>query len=83
MSLRIHYTGLVVSDAQAIVARNRSDESVEGSGIEIFRPGTTLTRNRADRNAEYGIYAVPGTIDGGGNRAKSNGLADCLNVGCK
>ena len=32
----------------------------------------TLSRNRADRNVDLGIEAVPGTL-GGSNRAKHNG----------
>jgi hypothetical protein len=52
-------------------------------GIGIVAAGTTVSRNRADHNAEYGIYAVPGTIDGGGNRAKHNGNpAQCVGVRC-
>jgi parallel beta-helix repeat protein len=44
----------------------------------------SLAKNRADRNGDLGIEAVPGVIDGGGNRAFGNGNPlQCLNVNCK
>jgi hypothetical protein len=45
---------------------------------------TRLTRNRAVRNADLGIEAVPGVLDGGGNKASRNGdPLQCSNVFCK
>jgi hypothetical protein len=39
--------------------------------------------NTANRNHDLGIEAVPGVIDGGGNKASGNGNpAQCLNVVC-
>jgi hypothetical protein len=44
---------------------------------------TTLTRNRAFRNHDLGIEAVPGVTDGGGNKAAGNGNPlQCTNVFC-
>jgi parallel beta-helix repeat protein len=45
---------------------------------------TTLTRNRAFRNGSFGINAGPDVTDGGGNRARGNGIAEqCTdNVAC-
>jgi parallel beta-helix repeat protein len=61
------------------VASNAGDD-----GIDVEASATTLIRNRAKRNGDYGIEAVPGVIDGGGNRVFGNGNpAQCLNVGCK
>jgi parallel beta-helix repeat protein len=57
-------------------------------GIDVDSSSTTLTRNVANFNNLWGIEAVPGVTDGGGNRAKGNGLTDpfdgdqCLNVSC-
>jgi parallel beta-helix repeat protein len=52
-------------------------------GINVLSRSTTLTRNRAVRNGDLGIDAVPGVIDGGGNRASGNGdTRQCLNVTC-
>jgi parallel beta-helix repeat protein len=53
-------------------------------GIGVEQPGNTVSRNQAIRNFDWGIEAVEGTIDGGGNRASSNGQrAQCLNVVCR
>jgi parallel beta-helix repeat protein len=53
------------------------------SGIKVGSPSTTLTRNEARRNGKLGIYAVPGVIDGGGNRASGNGdPRQCVNIVC-
>jgi Periplasmic copper-binding protein (NosD) len=55
-----------------------------GDGIDVDTPGVQLTRNTANDNRELGIEAVPGTIDGGGNKASGNGNPlQCLNVFCK
>jgi hypothetical protein len=53
-------------------------------GIQVSGEGSTLTRNTANFNGELGIYAAPGTLDGGGNRARGNGNpAQCVGVRCK
>jgi parallel beta-helix repeat protein len=53
-------------------------------GIDVDDPGTVITRNKANNNADLGIEAVPGVIDGGGNKASANGNpAQCVNVSCK
>jgi parallel beta-helix repeat protein len=53
-----------------------------GDGIRVESPSTTITRNVSDDNARWGILAVPGVIDGGGNTATGNGAGQCLNVDC-
>lgn len=53
-------------------------------GIHVNEPATTLTKNTANDNDDYGIEAVAGVTDGGGNKARDNGNpAQCLNVFCK
>jgi hypothetical protein len=43
-----------------------------------------VTVNTANDNTDLGIEAVPGVIDGGGNKASGNGNpAQCLNVRCR
>jgi parallel beta-helix repeat protein len=55
----------------------------ESDGIRVEDPGTIVADNRANRNADLGIEAVPGVIDGGGNTAFGNGNPlQCLNVVC-
>jgi hypothetical protein len=49
------------------------DNAVEGN----------ITANTANDNLDYGIEAVAGVTDGGGNTASGNGNpAQCLNVAC-
>jgi hypothetical protein len=57
----------------------RSDDD----GFDVRSSGTTLTSNHAFRNADFGIDAVTGITDGGGNVAHANGNAvQCANVTC-
>jgi parallel beta-helix repeat protein len=57
-------------------------------GIDVNSSATTITRNTANENgvfppSGFGIEAVPGVTDGGGNRAKNNGdPRQCVNVDC-
>jgi parallel beta-helix repeat protein len=52
-------------------------------GIDVRRAGTLLRANVANRNRDLGISAVPGVLDGGGNRAARNGdPAQCAGVRC-
>jgi parallel beta-helix repeat protein len=59
-----------------------------GDGIFVAGPptgteSTTVTRNVANHNGDFGIEALPGVIDGGGNHAAGNGNPlECLNVSC-
>jgi hypothetical protein len=60
------------------VARGSGDD-----GFEVESPTTKLTGNRAVRNADLGIDAVRGVIDGGGNSARHNGDArQCRHLAC-
>ena len=53
-------------------------------GIDVDTPSATLADNKAIRNGDFGIEAVPGVTDGGGNKAHANGNpAQCLNVACR
>ncbi len=52
-------------------------------GIDVASASTTLTGNEADRNADLGIAAVRGVIDGGGNKARGNGdPRQCTHIAC-
>jgi hypothetical protein len=56
----------------------------DGDGIDVDIAGVELTRNTANDNRELGIEAVSGVVDGGGNKASSNGNPlQCLNIDCK
>jgi large repetitive protein len=53
-------------------------------GFDILRPAATLTSNTASDNFDFGVEAVPGVVDGGGNLASGNGNPpQCTNVFCK
>ena len=58
---------------RTVISRNH----VRGAGqdgINVLSRSTTLTRNRTVRNADLGIQAVKGVIDGGGNRPAGTGI---------
>jgi parallel beta-helix repeat protein len=77
--------GVLVTDStrQSTVSDNFSKGNGD-DGIDVDAPGTTIARNKANFNFDLGIEAVPGVIDGGGNKAQGNGNpAQCVNVSCK
>jgi hypothetical protein len=52
-------------------------------GIDVHGTGTRLRDNRADDNGDFGIDAVPGVTDLGGNTATGNGNPlQCRSVLC-
>jgi hypothetical protein len=52
-------------------------------GLDANNPTTKLARNEAARNADLGIEAVRGVIDGGGNKASGNGdPRQCTHIVC-
>ena len=76
--------GILVNGAATVTLLERNTANGNGhDGIEVDEAGTTLTRNTANFNDLLGIEAVPGVIDGGGNRARGNGNPlQCTNVTC-
>jgi parallel beta-helix repeat protein len=60
----------------------------EDDGIQLLGPSTGLetsvvANNLVVHNGDLGIEAIPGVIDGGGNRAAGNGNPlQCLNIAC-
>jgi parallel beta-helix repeat protein len=52
-------------------------------GIDVGSASATLTGNRSNHNADLGIAARRGVVDGGGNQASGNGdPRQCTNVAC-
>ena len=52
-------------------------------GFDVGSPRRRTTANRAIRNADLGIEAVPGVLDAGGNSARHNGdPRQCTNIRC-
>jgi TolB protein len=78
------------SEAIAFDSRGRiwtvAIDSAAPAPIDVvlqFNPLVTLTANRTDRNADLGMEAADGVVDGGGNRARRNGdPRQCVNIGC-
>jgi parallel beta-helix repeat protein len=74
---------LIEGATGALVSRNVVQGS-DDDGIDVDVPGNTLAGNRTDENLDFGIEAVSGTIDGGGNRAAANGAAgQCIGITCR
>ena len=76
--------GILVNGGATVTLLERNTANGNGhDGIEVDEAGTTLSRNTANFNDLLGIEAVPGVIDGGGNRARANGNPlQCTNVTC-
>jgi hypothetical protein len=67
----------------SVVERNRVFANGD-DGIDVDRAGNEVTANRARANADWGIEAVPGVIDGGRNFAHKNGQpGQCLEIRCR
>jgi hypothetical protein len=85
-----NFTGIQVGGQAAFVGGNVANNfgplvDRYATGIAIFTPGVTVRNNTANDNSGYGIYAVRGAIDGGGNTASGNGQGDtaqCWNIQC-
>ena len=81
-------TGIVVVADDLLIRNNEASRNDLG-GIVVLGTGNTIKQNVAnDNNPEslstYGIYAVAGNFDGGGNRARGNGNpAQCVGVTCR
>jgi parallel beta-helix repeat protein len=75
--------GIVVLADDLLIRKNEASRN-DVNGISIFGTGNTVKQNVANENNGYGIYAVPGNFDGGGNRAGGNGAAaQCVGVRCR
>jgi len=69
--------------AGTIVRANHAHGN-DGDGIEVQGTETRIADNTADGNGDFGIDAVAGVIDGGGNMASGNGNPlQCRNVFCQ
>jgi parallel beta-helix repeat protein len=69
-------------DGHSLLRRNVAKRAGD-DGFDVESRTTKLTDNRAVRNADLGIEAVRGVIDGGGNEASGNGdPRQCVNVTC-
>jgi Right handed beta helix region len=75
---------LVMLTAKHILLRHNIARHSQDDGFDVNDRTTKLTGNRAVRNADLGIEAVRGVIDGGGNRASGNGdPRQCTHIACR
>ena len=78
--------GILVGDPHAsnVTITDNFSKGNADDGIDVDTPSATLADNKAIHNGDFGIEAVPGVTDGGGNKAAGNGNpAQCLNVSCR
>ena len=69
-------------DGHSLLRRNIAVAAGD-DGFDVESPTAKLTGNRAVRNADLGIEAVNGVVDGGANRAAHNGARrQCKSIAC-
>jgi parallel beta-helix repeat protein len=74
---------VVKKDTHSLLSGNIA-QGAGDDGFDVDSRSTKLTSNRAVRNADLGIEAVFGVIDGGGNAAHANGNpTQCTNIACR
>jgi parallel beta-helix repeat protein len=74
---------LVNAGGNNLLKRNIASRAND-DGFDIESRSTKLTENRATRNADLGIDAVRGVINGGGNVARHNGdRRQCIHIACR
>jgi parallel beta-helix repeat protein len=74
---------VVKKDTHSLLSGNIA-KGAGDDGFDVDSRSTKLTGNRAVRNADLGIEAVFGVIDGGGNAAHGNGNpVQCTNITCR
>jgi parallel beta-helix repeat protein len=75
--------GIVVYDPSSIVLHNVARGNGD-DGIRVASAGIVVGHNQVTENRDLGIDAVPGVIDGGGNKGSGNGNPQqCVNITCK
>jgi parallel beta-helix repeat protein len=73
----------VDTDSVSNTIASNSAQGNGGDGLSVNALGTTVRSNLARTNQGWGIYAVAGVIDGGGNGASGNAeLAQCHLILC-
>ena len=79
-----HADGIcVAADTTNTVLAHNGAAGNPDDGIDVASPSASLTRNVGNTNGDYGIEAVQGVVDAGGNHASGNGNPlQCLNVFC-
>lgn len=75
---------LVAENDRHSVLRHNTAIAAADDGYDVKSITAKLKSNRALRNADLGIEAVPGVLDGGGNTARENGdPRQCTHIRCR
>ena len=70
-------------DTDGALVRSNTVNHNGDDGIHSDSALLTITQNITEHNADFGIDAITGVTDGGGNKAVTNGnLAQCVGVVC-
>jgi parallel beta-helix repeat protein len=82
-ALRGDQEGIFVDGAAqgTLLKGNRADRNTD-DGIVVNDDSAALRKNTANDNGGFGIFAVAGVTDLGGNKASGNGTGQCQNVSC-
>jgi parallel beta-helix repeat protein len=76
--------GFLINKKGTSVLRRNVASGAKDDGFDVESRSTRLAKNRATHNADLGIQAVRGVIDGGGNVARHNGdRRQCTHIACK
>jgi Right handed beta helix region len=68
--------------SSGVTLRGNRAERNSGDGLEVRASGASLESNAGFNNGGWGILAVNGVTDLGGNTAGGNGAGQCQNVFC-
>jgi parallel beta-helix repeat protein len=75
--------GFRVNAKGSAVLRLNVASGAKDDGFDVESRSTRLAKNRATHNADLGIHAVRGVIDGGRNVARHNGdRRQCTHIAC-
>jgi parallel beta-helix repeat protein len=78
----IFVSGVTPVATGVLLDRNTANSN-SSDGIRVSGSGHTIRANIARNNDGWGIFAAPGNVDGGGNRASGNAEpAQCFGVIC-
>jgi parallel beta-helix repeat protein len=76
--------GFLVNAKGSGVLRRNVASGAKDDGFDVENRSTRLAKNQATHNADLGIHAVRGVIDGGGNVAGHNGdRRQCTHIVCR
>jgi Right handed beta helix region len=79
------FTGIIVESGAGTgtLVLNNTARRNDVNGIDIEKSGVEVGDNVANDNDQWGIFALPGVVDLGGNKAQGNGQpSQCSGITC-